>query len=311
MSNEPLIVVDSVNRYYGSRHALHNISFAARNGEVTGFLGPNGAGKSSLMQIICGVMAATSGKVFIAGYNIFHDPLLAKANIGYLPEQLPLYPECSVDEYLKYCARLRKITSNEIKQKIEISKEKCGLEKVGNRIIGNLSKGYQQRVGFAQAIVHSPQILILDEPGSGLDPTQIADMRELISKLGKDHCVILSTHILTEAQSICDRILILNSGKIVLDQSMQNLTKNNVNQGVIVAFKNPPATLETIIKLVGITDANKIGENRFQLSGNQDLIITSISEAASLNHWGLIELIKVAESLEQIYLQLTKANSET
>ncbi|MGY8814780.1 MAG: ATP-binding cassette domain-containing protein [Gammaproteobacteria bacterium] len=310
MSDEPLIVVDNVNRYYGSHHALNDISFAAINGEVTGFLGPNGAGKSSLMQIICGVMAATSGNVFIAGYNIVHDPLLAKSNIGYLPEQLPLYQECSVDEYLKYCARLRKISSNEIKQKIEISKERCGLEKIGNRTIGNLSKGYQQRVGFAQAIVHSPQILILDEPGSGLDPSQIADMRELISDLGKDHCVILSTHILTEAQSICDRILIFNSGKIVLDQSMQDLNQKNVNQGIIVDFKNPAGPLEAILKLKGITDAIKIGENRFQLSGNQDLIITSITEAASQNHWGLIELIKGSGSLEKIYLQLTKATSE-
>jgi ABC-2 type transport system ATP-binding protein len=305
MSNDALIIVKKVYRNYGKRRALEDVSFTATKGEITGFLGPNGAGKSTLMQIICGVLAPSSGDVSIAGHDILHHPLLAKANLGYLPEQSPLYLECSVDEYLNYSALLRGIKSKNIKDDINICKEKCGLSKSGKRIIGNLSKGFQQRVGLAQAIIHSPRILILDEPGSGLDPAQTAEMRGLIQEIGKEHCVILSTHIINEAESICDRILIMNLGKIVLDKSMHELTNNNEQAGIIVSFKNPPDSVEIMSCLDGVIDAIRIGNNRFRLSG----IISSITNDANLNHWGLTELNRETNSLEQIYLQLTKESS--
>ena len=224
MSDDILIKANSLYRYYGTRCVLNDVSFTAKKGEITGFLGPNGAGKSTLMQILCGVLAPTSGAVSIAGHDILEHPFDAKSILGYLPEQPPLYLDCTVDEFLTYCAKLRGISNQDITDRLDIVKNKCGLSDVGKRVIANLSKGYQQRTGVAQAIIHSPDVVVLDEPSSGLDPKQIIELRDLIVDMGKDHCVILSTHILAEAQSLCDRILILNMGKIALDKKLSLLT---------------------------------------------------------------------------------------
>jgi len=223
MNSEPLISVRNVSRYYGSRRAIENISFTINRGEIVGFLGPNGAGKSTLMQILCGVLAATSGQVSIAGHDIVEQALLAKRHLGYLPEQPPLYNDCTVDEYLGYCARLRGIGATRVNDAVANSKQKCGLNEVGKRLISNLSKGYRQRAGIAQAIIHTPEVIILDEPSSGVDPNQMIEIRELIREMGREHSIILSTHMLAEAQSISDRILIIHDGSVVLDQDLASL----------------------------------------------------------------------------------------
>lgn len=223
MSESTLINVTHIHHFYGNHCALNDVSFHARRGEVTGFLGPNGAGKSTLMQIVCGVFAASSGQVSIAGFDILDMPLVARANLGYLPEHPPLYQDCTVDAYLDYCAGLRGVGRESRTERINSCKEVCNLQGYGNRMISSLSKGYQQRLGLAQAIIHDPQVLILDEPSSGLDPEQIIEMRNLIKKFGQDRCVIFSTHILSEVQSVCDRILLLNKGTIVLDKAMNDV----------------------------------------------------------------------------------------
>jgi len=217
MAKETIITVDHVSRHFGKYCAVQDISFSVNRGEIIGFLGPNGAGKSTTMNMICGVMASSSGSITIAGHDIVDAPAQAKQYIGYLPERPPLYPDQTVDAYLDYCARLRRVPANNLFSAISTIKQRCGLSKVGHRLIGNLSRGYQQRTGIAQAIVHSPAIVILDEATAGLDPNQIVEIRMLLKELGQDHSVILSTHILSEVQGICDRIIIMHNGKLVLD----------------------------------------------------------------------------------------------
>lgn len=223
MNQEPLICAENLSRFYGERRAIQNISFTINRGEVVTFLGPNGAGKSTLMQILCGVLAASAGSVTIAGHDIVTQPLLAKQQLGYLPEQPPVYADCTVNEYLAYCARLRGIRNAVVPDSVAASKQKCGLNEVGKRLIANLSKGYQQRVGIAQAIIHAPDVIILDEPSAGVDPNQMIEIRELIREMGKQHCIILSTHMLAEAQSISDRVLIIYAGSVMLDSTLATL----------------------------------------------------------------------------------------
>jgi len=218
-----LISINGLSKFYGQKHAIKDVSFAVNRGEILGLLGPNGAGKSTTMQIICGVIAANSGSVNIAGHDIIDAPKQAKQNIGFLPEQLPLYGDLTVDEYLFYSAKLRGIKKQSLNDQIISCKKRCGLENTGTRLIQNLSKGYKQRVGIAQAIIHMPPIIILDEPTSGLDPKQILEIRELMRELSKDHSIIISTHILSEVEAICDRVLVINEGNIVLDQYLKEL----------------------------------------------------------------------------------------
>ncbi len=224
--NKPLISVHDLSRFYGQKRAIENVSFDLPHGEILGLLGPNGAGKSTTMQIICGVIAANNGSVNIAGYDIQDAPQQAKQNIGFLPEQLPLYNDLTVDEYLFYTAKLRGIKKVNLGEKVTSCKRRCGLETSGKRLIQNLSKGYKQRIGIAQAIIHTPAVIILDEPTSGLDPKQILEIRKLMLELSKDHSIMLSTHILSEVEAICDRVLIINNGSIILDQYLKELLAN-------------------------------------------------------------------------------------
>jgi len=227
MSDTTMMQAENICRYYGEQRALNNISFIASKGEVTGFLGPNGAGKSTLMQIVSGVLAATSGTVSISGFNILKQPASARSALGYLPDKPPLYVDCNIDSYLLYCAQLRNVPSGNQQSRVENAKQVCGLEGKGKQLIQHLSKGYQQRVGLAQAIIHSPEVLILDEPSSGLDPNQMVEMRKMILELRKDHCIIFSTHILSEAFQLCDRIIIINSGEKVLEQPISFFNNQN------------------------------------------------------------------------------------
>tara|TARA_B100001996_G_scaffold382198_1_gene373398 strand:+ start:1157 stop:1891 length:735 start_codon:yes stop_codon:yes gene_type:complete len=225
--DKTLISIKGLTKFYGPKKAIEDVSFDVHNAEILGLLGPNGAGKSTTMQIICGVIAANNGSVNIAGHDIIDAPKQAKQNIGFLPEQLPLYGDLTVDEYLFYSAKLRGIKKQNINDLIISCKKRCGLENTGKRLIQNLSKGYKQRVGIAQAIIHMPSIIILDEPTSGLDPKQILEIRELMRELSKVHSIIISTHILSEVEAICDRVLIINEGNIVLDQYLKKLLSDN------------------------------------------------------------------------------------
>ena len=230
-----LISVNSLSRFYGQKCAIENISFDAHQGEILGLLGPNGAGKSTTMQIICGVIAANNGSVSIVGHDIHDAPKQAKQNIGFLPEELPLYHDLNIDEYLLYSAKLRGVKKTKLENALTSCKQRCGLENMGSHLIQNLSKGFKQRVGIAQAIIHTPSIIILDEPTSGLDPKQILEIRGLMHKLSKDHSIILSTHILSEVEAVCDRVLIINKGNIVLDQYLKELlTGNNSLESVFL-----------------------------------------------------------------------------
>lgn len=234
MSDTTMMQAENICRNYGKQRALNNISFVASKGEVTGFLGPNGAGKSTLMQIISGVLAATSGAVSIAGFNILKQPASARSALGYLPDKPPLYIDCNIDTYLLYCAQIRNVPRDLQENRVEIVKQICGLEGKGKQLIQNLSKGYQQRAGLAQAIIHSPEVLILDEPSSGLDPNQTVEMRKMILELKKDHCIIFSTHILSEAFQLCDRIIIINSGDKVLEEPISFFNDQNALEEIYV-----------------------------------------------------------------------------
>jgi len=233
--DKALISVNSLSRFYGKKRAIENISFDVHKGEIVGLLGPNGAGKSTTMQIICGVIAANNGSVSIAGYDIHDAPKQAKQNIGFLPEELPLYHDLNIDEYLLYSAKLRGVKKADLRNALSSCKKRCGLNNVGSHLIQNHSKGFKQRVGIAQAIIHAPSIIILDEPTSGLDPKQILEIRKLMRELSKDHSIILSTHILSEVETVCDRVLIINKGSIVLDQYLNELlTDDNSLESVFL-----------------------------------------------------------------------------
>lgn len=220
------IEATKLTRSYSDRNAVENLSLSVRRGEVVGLLGVNGAGKSTTMNMLAGILSPDQGDIHISGHSLSDQPLQARACLGYLPEQPPVYPELSVDAYLIYCARLRRVAKDKISSALEKTKQRCGLDTYGKRLIRNLSKGYQQRVGIAQAIIHQPDIIILDEPTVGLDPVQIIEIRKLIRELGDQHSVILSTHILPEVQSVCDRVLILREGQIVYDASLASFPED-------------------------------------------------------------------------------------
>ena len=234
MGEEYTVQAEGLTRSFGHRMAVDNISLKVRRGEVLGLLGVNGAGKSTTMNMLAGIQMPDAGIISVGKYSLTDNPMLARGSLGYLPEQPPVYPELTVDEYLTYCAQLRRVSTAQLYDSVDQSKKRCGLESSGRRLIRNLSKGYQQRVGIAQAIIHKPDIIILDEPTVGLDPVQIVEIRKLIRELGNDHSVILSTHILPEVQSVCDRVMILRQGKVVHDAPIASFTENESLEQVFI-----------------------------------------------------------------------------
>jgi len=311
MNSETLISINEVYRYYGHYCAVNNVSFTVARGEVLGFLGLNGAGKSTTMQIISGVLTASSGSVSIAGFDIMDAPRQAKSQLGFLPEQPPLYNDLTVDEYLDYAARLRGLDRKNIKPAIDMSKRRCGLQDVGSRLINNLSKGFQQRVGIAQAIIHTPAVIILDEPTIGLDPVQIREIRELIKELGRDHSVILSTHILPEVQAICGRVLIIHEGRLVFDQQMKNLNEEKQDNFINLAFRQSPAP-DALENIDGIKGVEQISERRFRVELNAgSMALDNLVRDSVANGWGLIEMAPQTDSLEETFMRLTTGARES
>lgn len=305
-----LIHAENLSRYYGSRCALDNISFKTCRGEILGFLGPNGAGKSTTMQIISGILAPSTGQVSIAGYDIQTSAQKAKQHIGFLSERPPLYIDLTVDEYLLYSAKLRGITKNKLAAAVALAKTRCGLDESGGRLIQNLSKGYQQRVGIAQAIIHSPDVIILDEPTSGLDPIQIYEIRNLMRQLGENHSVILSTHLLHEVQQLCDRVLIIHQGQIVLDQSLKSLQhKDDMPSSIEITLKQPPA-LDTLNNIKGVKMTEDLGHGLFRLNFQDEQNPTDqVLIQAGQSGWGLSQLHSDDSSLESLFIRLTQESA--
>lgn len=309
------IKLENLTKYYGSQAAVKEISFEVNTGEIVGFLGPNGAGKSTTMKMITTFLTPTSGKIFIDNLNTEDDSLEVRKKIGYLPEQNPLYPDMNVLDYLEYSAELQGIPKTQINDSVKRMVKVCGLSDVRYKDIGELSKGFKQRVGLAQAMIHNPELLLLDEPTSGLDPNQILEIRKLIKDLGKHKTVILSTHILQEVQAVCDRIIIINKGEIVADNTSEDLHKKFKTQfNVNVIVKRDPkigkekltAELEAIqnvekVKVIAEEDTWKI---ELSTSKEKDLREDIAKKMMSLN-LVLLELHQKETSLEDIFRNLT------
>ena len=298
-----LITVNNLVRYYGNHRAVDDIIFTLKTGDILGFLGPNGAGKSTTMKMLSGNLAPNEGEIHINGFDLLDNPKRAKAEIGYLPEQPPLYKEMTVDEYLNYCSRLHCIKRNQISDSIELAKKRCGLMESGHRLIANLSKGYQQRVGIAQAIIHSPKIIILDEPTVGLDPNQIREIRDLIIELGKEHGIILCTHILPEVESVCNRVQIINRGKFVYEANMKDLSGQHMTGQYQVTLLHPPS-IDQLYESAEINNVERLGKNTF-LVHTTNRTAENIANAAVANNWGLVKLVPHEHTLEQIFVELT------
>ncbi len=305
MTNETLLEARDLYRYYGRHCAVQAVSLTLCRGEVLGFLGPNGAGKSTTMQMLCGTLAPSAGDIRINGRDLVTEPKKAKAHLGYLPEHPPLYRELTVDEFLCYCARIHRVPHTRLAEALTRTKRRTGLESVGDRLIGNLSKGYQQRVGIAQAILHGPAVVVLDEPTVGLDPIQIREIRDLIGELRAEHGVLLSTHILPEVQALCDRVLIIHEGRVVLDDTVESLTRAERLAGLRIALRRPPA-LAYLHAIPGVTEVRRIDDQRFFLRAlPESAAAEALVERAAAGHWGLYEMVPESRSLEETFVHLT------
>ncbi len=305
MASEALVEVERLRRDHGSRCAIRDLDFTVARGEVLGLLGPNGAGKSTTLQVLSGCLAASDGRVTLAGHDIDRAPRRAKAAIGYLPEQPPLHRTLTVDEYLDFCARLRGLRGRRLRAARERAKARCGLVADGRRLIAQLSKGYQQRVGIAQAILHDPPVVILDEPTVGLDPNQIREIRTLVCELGHERAVILSTHILPEVEAVCDRVLILNRGRAVYCDRVDAAGRQGDTTRLTCAFDRPPGA-EALAAMTGITAVDALGGGRFVLHHAPGMSpVDALVAAAVSGGWGLVELNPARPSLEQLFVDLT------
>jgi len=293
-------------RSFGSHLAVNAIDLELRRGEVLGFLGPNGAGKTTTMQMLTGNLAPSSGSIQICGVDLLEEPVRAKARIGYLPEVPPLYRELTVDEYLSLAARLHRIDRARRHDAIAEAKRRCGLADTGRKLIGTLSKGYQQRLGVAQAILHSPDVVILDEPTVGLDPNQIREIRSLIRELGGSHSVILSTHILPEVEAVCDRVQIMNHGRIVYGDSIAALKRVHKGETILLGLRRPPAAPE-LAAVDGVASVDSVEPNlfRIQFAPGADPTEALVRQSTERD-WGLYQMQPAQTSLEDVFVNLTQ-----
>lgn len=302
-----MIKVSGLTKDYGSRRAINNLNFDCQQGEIVGFLGPNGAGKTTTMRILTGYMPPTEGEVTVAGYNVVEESLEVRKRVGYLPETVPLYNDMTAQDYLKFMADLRRVPQSE--ERAAEALESVNLGNRANSFIGSFSKGMRQRVGLAQALLHRPEVIILDEPTIGLDPSQVVEIRELIRAIGKDRTVLFSTHILSEAQQICDRVLIINKGKIVAEDTPENLQSRLTGaQRVILRVRGESDDLPAKIKKIkGVQDveAKPDGSIEFEFASGQDSR-PQVAKAVIQGGYDLLEFRPVGMSLEEIFLELTR-----
>ncbi|MFC1987906.1 ATP-binding cassette domain-containing protein [Chloroflexota bacterium] len=302
-----MIRVENLTKYYGKRLAVDNISFNVGKGEIVGFLGPNAAGKTTTMRMLTGFLQPTRGNVSIAGYDMLSHSLEARQHIGYFPEAVPLYTDMTVRSYLDFSARLRGLDRSRIKARIEEVVDICHLEEYIDVHIGKLSKGFRQRVGIAQTIFHEPEVLILDEPTVGIDPIQVSMTRQLIQKLGKEHTVLISTHILPEVSMVCERVIIINEGRIVAEDRIENLSSLiSGSKRIRVQVKGSPVKVtERLRRVAGVRKVSyQTPYHTIEFPLEQDLR-GKITEAIVQGGWNLLSLESVEMSLEDIFLKLT------
>lgn len=309
-----MIEVQHVTKRYGPVAAVNDVSFRVEAGQILGFLGPNGAGKTTTMRVLTGYLPPTEGTATVAGFDVLEEPVEAKRRTGYLPESPPLYPDMTVREYLTFVARINGLAASVRRTRIDQAMERTSVGDVADRHCGKLSKGYRQRVGLAQAILHNPDVLILDEPTAGLDPKQIIETRELIKELAGDHTIILSTHILPEVAQTCERVVIINKGRVVAEDSPDNLTGRlhgavTIQMQVDTAGADPTAALLAIPGVASVSVGEAGGDgSTIEVQSEQDGDIRrDLANAVVTNGWGLLELRRARLSLEEIFLQLTTA----
>jgi len=311
-----MIQVEGLSKKYARHVAVDNISFSVNKGEIVGFLGPNGAGKTTTMRILTCFLPPSEGRASVAGFDVFEKPFEVKKRIGYLPENPPVYPEMSIQDYLLFVARLKGVPNSEIKSRTEQVMERCFVSDVKGKLISKLSKGYRQRVGLAQAIIHNPDVLILDEPTSGLDPQQIKETRRLIKSLAVEHTIILSTHILPEVETTCEKVIIINRGRLVATDSVERLKSRGLSNAVQVQVETDGDGLATVRqKLEQVAGVRKVLD-RPSATGRLTFEVESMPErdsrgdiARAIVHagWNLIELKSTSLTLEEAYLQITGA----
>lgn len=295
----------NLSRRFGSRQVIHDVTLELRRGEVLGLLGHNGAGKSTTLQMLTGCLLPDSGEINICGFDLRKQPTLAKAHLGYLPETPPLYRELCVQDYLTFAARLRGVKPAAVPDALAQALQRCGLESVKNKIISTLSKGYQQRVGIAQAIIHNPAVIVLDEPTVGLDPTQIRDIRALIRELGNAHSVILSTHLLNEVESVCDRVEIMQHGRLIYGDSSVRMQHYGQVSGFIISLRHPPA-LNELEAIPGVSRVEQLSAEQFRVfHAPDDNPGSLLLSTAAQQGWQLEQLTPLHATLEDVYVKIT------
>lgn len=307
-----MIQVENLTKRYAGGEAVRGITFSVEKGEVVGFLGPNGAGKSTTMRMLTGYLPPTDGKIEVAGAKLPQESLLVRQRIGYMPENVPLYPEMRVEEFLEYRGRLKRVTRGEIAHRVGLVLDQCGLADVRKKVIGSLSKGFRQRVGLADALVHNPMLLILDEPTAGLDPHQIRSFRELIKELGKDRTILLSTHILSEVEMVCGRAIIINKGKIEASDTLANLEKRVQAGALQIEVKADPAgakeKLAKISEVSVVTELNRAGDwISFEVTAAPGKDIRGeVDGLIKKEQWPLREFRREKARLEDVFVELTQ-----
>lgn len=307
-----MIEVRNLSKNYGDRRAIESLNFTVRKGEVVGFLGPNGAGKSTTMKILTGYMAPSSGEVHVAGFDVFENPIEVKRRIGYLPETPPVYQDMFVNDYLEFVANLKGVEKSKVASLVDSALEKTSLGDVRTRMIGNLSKGFKQRVGLAQALVSDPEILILDEPTVGLDPKQVAEMRQLIRQLKGQHTIVLSTHILPEVQASCDKVIIINRGSIVAEDSLEGLSRRMSGGGASVSVRvrrNQEAVASGLKSVEGVRQVTNLSNLIEVETDGGEMAVEKIAGFIVGQGAGLLELRVQALALEDIFIKLTSAEA--
>lgn len=303
------VEVKELSKIFGKQKAVDHISFKTEKGQILGFLGPNGAGKTTTMKMICGFLPASSGQILVCGRDVTEEPVFTKSQIGYLPENNPLYKDMYVREFLMFFGNLCKVKN--LKRRIDELISMTGLEKEYKKQISSLSKGYRQRVGLCQALIHDPEVLILDEPTSGLDPNQLVDIRLLIKKIGKEKTLIFSSHIMQEVQALCDRVLILNQGKIVADEPIQSLlAKNNNTRIVYLEFANE-IPMHAFKNIAFIQKTENLGNGKFKIWCNKDGDPREdLFKLAMSNQWTIREMREEKSSIEEVFNLLTKSKGD-
>ena len=308
--SELIVKVEHLSHKYTVQWAVRDISFDIPCRGIYGLLGSNGAGKSTIMSILCGVLKQTEGNVFINGINTRKDPIGVKKFIGFLPQKPPLYNDLTVEEYLIYSAALRLMPESSWKKAIDEVLELCGIEHFRKRLVKNLSGGYQQRVGIAQAIVHKPQLVVLDEPTNGLDPNQILEIRNLIKGIAQERTVVLSTHILSEVQAACDHILMIEQGRLVFSGTVEAFDNYIVPSTIYLSLANAPAT-EILAEVDGVTDVEELGGSNFRIHFTEaQPVMNRLVEKSAVNHWRMTEIRLEKSSLDTIFAELSKKQSD-